>query len=1183
MPVKDRKGEAIAGFLSDFPSLAAAKENLTSLGKTAIRRSKDGKSPLWYYAAISSFRNPITGKHGRWYDDVLPGLFIGAGWFETLERAQLLSSDIREAIKKEKARKCSESNLSMTRQETKDAFMQIFPSLESAQEDLAKLSPTSMSKINEKFLYGANAHFKDPDSGSVKWYETILPNLVLEVGWFDSKEDARKFAARAEEASKESFGKKISASRLSMSAEEVVDAFKKDFPSLEDAKKDPLKLSKKALEAAAKKQDGHWYYPACNIFAKKKSWYAGFAVLMMRAGWFQDTESAKKFANEIAKARRSAGGEIIARARRNMSEEEVIAAFLEEFPSLEEARKDLTRLGESSVKDLERKSGRRWATTSLSLYKKPGGRIGRWYENALPNIVLKAGWFDTNVEAIDFANEVKAAVLVGRARKQSRDRRGMSKEEILDAFKKDFPSLEAARKDLFKIGAAQIRKKAENSTGHWYYPARSLFKPHGKKRRAKWYEDMLPNLTLMAGWFETMDEANAFSKEVRDYCNNVRNMKQVQTKLRMSESEILKAFREEFKSLEELRKDLTQLGCTRISGMAEADKGHWYFQALCIFRNPENGKRGRWYRDVLPNLVLKVDWFDTLAESYTFSKQVQDAIKQAAKEKLIISHASMNESEVIDAFSRHFPSLEEARKDLTRLSSSRVRKIARNSPFNWFGRALSLYRNPETGRLGKWYEDVLPNLVFKSGWFETYKVATEFCMEVKEECKAATARKIARSQRDRRVSARIARNYAIVVERLKREANEGASFDGISKLLNIESIASDQNNQNGIARAVIASQPIKSSLSPAEILRFKMSTGNWSGEMAEAYAQAFSFIAPYLTTRLLMLHVFMLFKEGKIQNINKGASFLSGPGEVYHALQDLKDELQKQMIVIPSVIDVDAEKDMLDKSGNPNKLLATLPNSSLASESMDFVECSSLYQFNPRKEPTIVKDVILEAKRVLKENGTLILTSTAKRFSPEFGKALQLLGFDIVTPANTRLKISEEAQNRIEENMGEEVLRKANEAARDTYFLVAVKTNRSSEDVSAELFRFEKPKTELPEEAKSIAKQARSFTRKLDDSEATQNIERMANILENLSPDTHLNHAELIQSVLSKYMLDQRTKRPDPDEKTLRENASRILNDLDAMNLCAEKDRYFITLRRMAKAHTSKLKAANSSQKIKQK
>jgi hypothetical protein len=251
-----------------------------------------------------------------------------------------------------------------------------------------------------------------------------------------------------------------------------------------------------------------------------------------------------------------------------------------------------------------------------------------------------------------------------------------------------------------------------------------------------------------------------------------------------------------------------------------------------------------------------------------------------------------------------------------------------------------------------------------------------------------------------------------------------------------------------------------------------------------------------------------------------------------------------------------------------------LPSCPLAKESLDFVECSSLYQFSEKRMPNIVKDVILEANRVIKIGGVLILASTAKRFGHEFERAISMAGFDMVTPANTRLMLSNEAQKRIEENLGGEVLAKADEAVHSTYFLIAVKSGRTTEETPAEWFRFERPKTELPEEAKGIAAQARRFDHDLKESDASaeKNITRMSDILDGLSPETHLKHAELIQSILSKYMLDKRIMRPGSDREVLQENAQRILNVIESISLAEEKDRYFATLRRMAKTHANKLR-----------
>jgi SAM-dependent methyltransferase len=999
--------------------------------------------------------------------------------------------------------------------------------------------------------------------------------IAFDAGWFTTKESAQEFSKKVERKAFEKGRRNRRNSLDIIDDEQIIEAFKRDFASLEDAKKDPLKLSEKSIKEEAKPRGGHWYYPARRIFGGKKSYYHALAIIMLKATWFSTLQEAELFTKEIINASKAEGWEKVSRAKRKMSEEEVLAAFLKEFPSLEEARKDLSRLSYHVMRAKAKTTKMHWSEVARSIFKNPKGKPGTWYKEILPNLVLRAGWFDSMDKAIEFANQVRAVSRKNASKRSAKALLKMTEEEVVGAFNKMFVSLDEAKKDLIQLGSQRVYKRIKSSPVNWWSSASTHFKQSNGKL-GRWYDEVLPNLALKAGWFDTFEEAKDFAGDVKQFCKKQwRENLSLSQKRSIEATDIINAFKIDFPSLEEARTDLENLGYTANCLLASGNLDHWFHSAKLLYKESEDQKAGRWYDEVLPNLVLGAGWFETFPEALKFSKEVLDFCFTVRRKKISAKRLQMTKAEMIEAFTKDCPSLEKARKDLSRLGAGAIQEAAKKRKGHWFYPARVIFK-PENAQRGNWYGDILPNLVLAAGWFLDPKDAFEFSEDVRRETKKMARSRMSAAQK--KIVEKRSRKYAIIVRRLKQEMQGEASFDGISKFLTMDSIASDQNNQNGIARAVITSPHLTSSLTPAELLRFKMSTGKWSGDIAEAYANAFPFIAPYLTTRLLMLHVFRLFKEGEIQNLSCGASFMSGPGEVYHALEDIKDGLEKD-IDLPFVIDIDAEPDMLDKSGNPKKLLASLPKSGLASESLDFVECSSLYQFNSRMHPTIVKDTLLEAKRILKEGGALILTGTAKLFCAKFEEALKSLGFDIITPANTRLKISEDTQNRIEEQMGTEVLRKANEAANDTYFLVAVKTDRSSEDVSAKLFGFEKQKTKLPEEAKNIAKQARSFTRSLDDSKAAENIERMANALENFSPDTHLNHALLIQSVLSKYMLDKRIKKPKEDENSLLENAEKIVNIAEnALSTSETKDRYFLALKRMAKIHASRLKASKSVQ-----
>jgi hypothetical protein len=137
-----------------------------------------------------------------------------------------------------------------------------------------------------------------------------------------------------------------------------------------------------------------------------------------------------------------------------------------------------------------------------------------------------------------------------------------------------------------------------------------------------------------------------------------------------------------------------------------------------------------------------------------------------------------------------------------------------------------------------------------------------------------------------------------------------------------------------------------------------------------------------------------------------------------------------------------------------------------------------------------------------------------------------------------------------------------------------MKLRAAQENVPPENFRFEKIGQELPEDAKSLAAQARSFDRdvKASTSAAVASLERILGMLEGLPPQAHEKNARLIQAIESKYLLDPVPKKP-KEEANLLENAGRLVRQAERASV-GERDRYFALLRRMAKTHAAKLKEA---------
>ncbi len=1075
-----------------------------------------------------------------------------------------------------------------------------FPSLAVARRDLACLGHRAVHESSKgeprgcKWYTKATYLFKQPGGSKFgRWYEDVLPALALHAGWFASLDEARAFAGEVKQACKQGRSTRLSASKLSMSEEEVVAGFRRDFPSLEAARGDPASLGFVSVLEKAGGRAGHWLSPAQRFFSGKRytqgQWYdAVLPGLMFRAGWFSSLDEARTFAGEVKRACYVRGLKRLSKRMLSMSEEEVVAGFRRDFSSLEAARADLTCLGHKRIHDAAAVRRGHWYVPSRHIFKRADGKPGRWYEDVLPALAVRVGWFSSLDEARAFGSVVREACEVTGRRKAVEARRVIGSDALVAGFRRDFPSLEAASIDLVCLGREQVERAARADAGHWFHSARSVFNSRGRKQ-GDYYLDVLPGLAVRVGWFSSLDEAEAFARRVRVACRVAAARTRFEESRAAINDKIVSAFKNDFPSLAEAESDLTCLGFSAASVAARAKDVSWFYLARTFFTSQRKSQAG-YYNDILPNLVLLAGWFASLDEARAFSARVKAACDSVGRRKQGESRSRKLELETVAAFKRDFPSLADARRDLTRFKNSVIDAIAAKTSRHWSRSAVSLFKQPN-GKPGRWYKDVLPQLFFRSGWFASLEDARAFAVEVHVACEASRRRKQSATLKARGtppISNKRRRGYAVVVGTLQGEV-QGTSFEPVNGLLSLNSVEARAGGGNGLARVVITSpRTLRSSISPGELARLKMRTDDWSGKVAEVYAQAFPFIAPYLTTRLLLLHVFSLVREGRLPSLSEGASFMSGPGEVYGALQDLRAELERNGLRVPKITDVDAEKDMLAKSANPEKVCARLPSTPFGGASLDFVECSSLYQFHPKKHPTLVRDSLSEARRVLKHGGVLMLSSTGKKFGENFEEGLRRLGFDVVTPANSRLHLSDAVQDALRA-LDPRLLDKALNAVGETFYLVAVKSARTLVEAPAGSFVFENPKQDLPEEAMALARHARKFDEDIgQDGRAASNVALVERTLDALPPEAHARNAVLIQTVLSKYLLDSRPQKPKEDE--VMDNALRLEREAGRVGVrsrsgdvsyragvqagSSDADKYFILLKRMAAGHVAKLREA---------
>ncbi|GEM_PF-3072492 len=846
-----------------------------------------------------------------------------------------------------------------------------------------------------------------------------------------------------------------------------------------------------------------------------------------------------------------------------------------------------------------------WPHAARNFYKEENQTNGRWYEQVLPNIFLNAGFASSIEEGREVSQYVYDLSYRTRDKKISKVKSKATEEEAIEkfretfAFLKDLPPKEkwnempSAEFDRLKekivgLGSNKAKKiKIGRKKTSIYQAGIRLYKD---KNRIEWFETILPNYIWKAGFAPDFEKALELSKMIKGIISTEWHKKAGESHRLMTREEALKLFKEEYPFLAKATKlkditadDLRTLSFIEIRKAHDAGKAEWFY----ALKREYGG--GNWY-DFLPDLIVQVRSDNrketSRKDAEALVKRIREYQSDALKTRMSKLQLKTTKEQMLRAFVADFPCvLRDIRNPpedaISGLYTLNVIREAKGQKLHWYNAALTKYRSPK-GRHGAWYRDVLPNLVADARRLFGYEVKQH---EI--DGFVAKARKVGEEKRIRKPAGTKektgkAAKYAITVKSSFGGKGSTVSFAGIENVLSIDSVSTSRESAVGIPRAVIsgAKKMDASKMSKAQLLRFKMrESESWGGKMPEEYAKDYPFIAPYLTTRLQLLHLFGLVKNGKIGPLTEGASFMSGPGEVYQAMQDLKGTAESTGIKIPRIIDIDSEEGALEISKNPNKLSAVLPDSKLPEASLDFVECSSLYQFSYKKNRTIVRDTIIEAHRVLKEGGVVLLASNGKEFCAEFGESMKKLGFDIITPPNTKLWFSDGAQQAVLEAMGLEVLEKSIRAADAAFVLVAVKNNEQPLRVLPESMRFIKPESLLPEEIRPILKHARNLNRCVTDEQWHNNISIMEGILLSKSEDFHLENAQLIQTAISKYMLDNPPNKPKKDE--LYENATKQANSL--IPLINEKpktsaDKYFNALGRLTRIHRERI--AIQSQKV---
>jgi len=519
--------------------------------------------------------------------------------------------------------------------------------------------------------------------------------------------------------------------RLRLSLDErkrlVLTAFQKEFPTLEYAKQDLSRLSYAALKEMAKVTPSHWYTQSVSVFKSPSGdsgrWYADILpILMVESGWFKTIEEARVFTKDV---RTFVFAEKIVHSadqRRSFTKDEVVEEFKAEFKSIDYVRANPSKLSSSSVFNSAKGTSKSWLQTARAYFRAPNRGRGNWHNDVLPNLLVLSGWMANLDEAKAFSKEIRySAVFVSK--------QTSAQAEIVKAFKKEFRSLKKARKNLKNLSSKAVYNSAKGVKGHWYIQSLSAFRPPNQKGgNGLWYTDILPALAFRARWFDTLEKAKVFSEEVRSFCAAEAKKHAHDASISYTKNEVIQAFKNEFVSIKRVKKDLTKLTFNEVCRKNASTAG-WAQSARNQFKSP-NDKIGNWYADVLPNLLVEARWIKTLDEA----KALSNDVKKLGFSSSIHSKRSARAQEVIEAFKQEFGSFERARENLADFGYASVDRKASGISGHWFIVSQNVYKRAPN-KLGRWYADILPNLLVGAGWIKTLDDALAFADQVKEHVK----------------------------------------------------------------------------------------------------------------------------------------------------------------------------------------------------------------------------------------------------------------------------------------------------------------------------------------------------------------------------------------------------------------------------------------------------------------
>ncbi len=190
-------------------------------------------------------------------------------------------------------------------------------------------------------------------------------------------------------------------------------------------------------------------------------------------------------------------------------------------------------------------------------------------------------------------------------------------------------------------------------------------------------------------------------------------------------------------------------------------------------------------------------------------------------------------------------------------------------------------------------------------------------------------------------------------------------------------------------------------------------------QFAQYYADSFGELSPYIIHRMKIMDLVKRAQRNEIKFPRKVLSTASGPSILWGAYQSLEEVIQNNGMKMPRIHDLDYSAYMLKHGKNPHKIVSDMRQIAANDGTYDMVDNASISLLNgSREDPKEVLQTLRESNRVLKKGGLLELSVKSLYFMDGWYKALEQLGFEVLTQPRAGFGLSKPGYKKLVEEHG---------------------------------------------------------------------------------------------------------------------------------------------------------------------